>query len=139
MPCKHFQSALTDAAASGAPMPELRQHLKTCSDCHSAFLAEQNLFASIDSTLHAQANADIPPALVLRLQARLAQEKPETPNWIPSWAFAAVSAAVIFLAIVFPIIRSKVHQPPSNSPVARVASDDPAGKTAKPPANPIPS
>ena len=71
MPCKHFQSALTDAAASGAPMPELRQHLKTCSDCHSAFLAEQNLFASIDSTLHAQANADIPPALVSRLHARI--------------------------------------------------------------------
>jgi hypothetical protein len=122
MPCKHFQSALTDAAASGAPTPELRQHLTTCSGCQSAFLVEQNLFASIDSTLHAQVNADIPPAFVSRAQARLAQEKhvAQTPNWIPSWAFAAVSAAVIFLAIVFPMIKSR--QPRSDSPVAQVPS-----------------
>src|ERR1700736_683854 len=130
MPCKHFQSALTDAAASGAPTPELRQHLKSCSDCHAAFLAEQNLFASIDSTLHAQANADIPPALVSRLHARLAQEKPivERSNWIPSWTFAAVSAAVIFLDFAFPVMKSKYHPPFSNSPVARLASDPPSCK-----------
>src|ERR1700737_4246811 len=128
MPCKHFQSALTDAAASGAPTPELRQHLKSCSDCHAAFLAEQNLFASIDSTLHAQANADIPPALVSRLQARVAQQKPivERSNWIPSWTFAAVSAAVISLVILFfPMTRSKLNHPSSNLPVTQVASDGP--------------
>src|SRR5947209_18647905 len=102
MPCKHFQPALTDAAASAAPTPELRQHLTTCPSCQATFLAEQALFASIDSTLHAQVNADIPPAFVSRAQAhlendRLEQEKgvAQTPNWIPSWTFAAVSPAIL--------------------------------------------
>src|SRR5437660_3089835 len=126
MPCKHFQSAMTDAAASGATTPELRQHLTTCSGCQDAFLAEQALFASIDSTLHAQVNADIPPAFVSRAQAhlendRLAPEKgvAQTPTWTPSWAFAAVSAAIIFLAIAFPVIKSR--QPHPDSPVAQLA------------------
>ena len=142
MPCKHFQSALTDAAA-GAPTPELRQHLAACSGCQAAFLAEQSLFASIDATLHAQVNADIPSAFVSRVQAhlapahlaktRLAQEEgvAQTPNWIPSWAFAAVSAAIILVAVVFPLIKSR--QPQLDSPVAQLPS---AVTTNKPIQNP---
>jgi hypothetical protein len=139
MPCKHFQSALTDAAASGAPTPELRQHLTACSGCQAAFLAEQNLFASIDATLHAQVNADIPSAFVSRVQAHLAQAHlaqkrsvPQTPTWIPSWAFAAVSAAIIFFAIVFPIIKSR--QPHPASPVAQLPSAVTTNKTIQNPA-----
>src|SRR5437660_10550678 len=132
MPCKHFQSAMTDAAASGATTPELRQHLTTCSGCQDAFLAEQALFASIDSTLHAQVNADIPPAFVSRALAhlendRLAQAHPaqkrsiaQTPGWIPSWTFAAVSAAIILFALAFPVIKSR--QPHPHSPVAQLPS-----------------
>jgi hypothetical protein len=139
MPCEHYQTALTEAAATGVLPPEVRGHLANCADCHAAFTAEQNLFASIDMGIHAAANAELPPAFLSRLQARLAQAHlaqkrsvPQTPNWIPSWAFAAVSLAVIFFAIVFPMIKSR--QPRSDSPVAQVPSADATNKAIQNPA-----
>jgi hypothetical protein len=112
MPCKHYQTALTEAAATGVLPPEVRGHLANCADCHAAFTAEQNLFASIDMGIHAAANAELPPAFLSRVQARIKEEKQPHGkySWIPTWAFAAVSAAVL-LAFVFPLLKSKPRRP----------------------------
>lgn len=115
MPCNQYQTALTESAATGVLPPALREHLANCADCHASFLAEQNLFASIDTGLRAFANAELPPTLLTRVQARINEEKQpnEKYNWIPTWAFAAVSAAVL-LAFVFPLLKSKPRQLAAN-------------------------
>jgi hypothetical protein len=112
MPCEHYQTALTEAAATGVLPPELREHLANCAGCRATFTAEQNLFASIDMGIHAAANAELPPAFLSRVQARIKEEKQPHGkySWIPTWAFAAVSAAVL-LAFVFPLLKSKPRQP----------------------------
>ena len=115
MPCEHYQPALIEAAATGVLPPELREHLSDCVGCRAAFTAEQNLFASIDLGLSAAANAELPPAFLARVQAHIKEEKQPHGkySWIPTWAFAAVSAAVL-LVVTFPLMRSKPRQPAPN-------------------------
>lgn len=112
MPCEQYQTALIEAAATAVLPSALREHLANCADCRAALVAEQKLFASIDVALSAAANVELPPAFLSRVQAHIKDEKQshEKYNWIPSWALAAVSAAVILLALTFPLMKSKSHQ-----------------------------
>jgi predicted anti-sigma-YlaC factor YlaD len=115
MPCEHYQTTLTEAAASGILPPELREHLSSCATCRDTWAVEQNLFASIDMGLSTAVNAELPPAFLARVQARVKEEKQPHGkyNWIPTWAFASVSAAIL-LAFVFPLLKSKPRQPAPN-------------------------
>jgi anti-sigma factor RsiW len=103
MPCKHYQDALVEAAASGAePQGELRSHLAACAACRTAFAQEQSLFSSIDAGLHATANAEVPASLLPRVRARLADEATPSRMWTQPLIFAAASlalASAIFLVV----------------------------------------
>jgi hypothetical protein len=116
MPCEKYQNALIDLAAGvgsagilpaslNLPNPapnEIRAHLDTCAPCRSDLDRQQLLFASIDSDIRRTANAPLPPALLHRFQARLAQQGPPRPAASPSWIYAGaafVAAALLLLVL----------------------------------------
>ena len=102
MPCEHYKDALIEVVATGAaPQGGLRAHLDECASCRAAFDEEQSLFAAIDSGLHAEANAEVPPSLIPRVRTRLDESAIARPRRSSSWfalAGAAVAAA-FFLAV----------------------------------------
>jgi anti-sigma factor RsiW len=63
--CESYRQALSTAVAAGEPLPrEVARHLAGCNACSAAFVAEKALFAAIDGSLYAAANADLPASLV---------------------------------------------------------------------------
>jgi hypothetical protein len=103
MLCEHHKDALIETAATGsAPSGELRAHLAECDSCRAAFDEEQSLFGAIDSSLHAAANAEVPPSLLPRVRASLDEVAVANPRWSSSWfalTGAAMAAVVLFFAI----------------------------------------
>jgi hypothetical protein len=114
MPCEHYQDALVEAAASGAePQGELRAHLAACALCRAALAEEQFLFSSIDTGLHAAANAQLPPSLLPRVRAHLVEAASSRRMWTPSWlALAAAAAMVVAFIAVRALWRSNIEQTP---------------------------
>lgn len=90
MSCEPFQSELSDGAAVRSPA--LEQHLAVCAVCRTRLTAEQDLFAAIDSGLHAVANAQVPPGLAASVRLRLAHQKGQR-RWFLA-ALLPVSAAI---------------------------------------------
>ena len=102
MPCKHHKDALIEAAASGAqPQGDLRAHLDVCAPCRAAFEQERSVFASIDSSLHITANADVPHSLLPRVRARLDEAAEPQSRWMQPLIFAAASVSLSFAIILF--------------------------------------
>jgi len=72
--CESYRQPLIDAAASGGALPrEVAAHLAGCDACSSGFAAEQALFSSIDCSLHAASNAEIPASLIPGVREALAR------------------------------------------------------------------
>jgi len=109
MPCEKYQAALSDLAASAVePSGVLRAHLDECASCRSYMEEERFLIASIDSALRETANAPLPPALLQRLDARLAQQTPPKPALYPRWIYASVAlATAVLLLLVLPRLRTR--------------------------------
>ena len=111
MPCEHYQNALIEVAASStAPQGELRVHLFNCAACRAAFAQEQSLFSSMDEGLRAAANADVPPSLLPRVRARLAEEAAPRRMWTQPIIFAASAA----LALAIFLFVRPYHTRPDN-------------------------
>jgi hypothetical protein len=101
MLCEPFQNALIEAAASGTePQGELGAHLRDCAACQAVFEQEQSLFATIDSGMHAVANAEVPPSLLPRVRARLDEVGAPKPAWSPKWFVLAGASAMLALLFV---------------------------------------
>jgi predicted anti-sigma-YlaC factor YlaD len=110
MLCEHYKDALIEAAAGGAtPSGELRAHLAECVPCRAAFAQEQSLFAGIDSSLHAAANAEVPPSLLPRVRARLDESTVPNSRWVRSLVLA--SASVAFALAVFLLAHTQHTAP----------------------------
>ena len=102
MPCEPYQDALIEAAATGAePQGELRAHLAACAACHAALAEEQFLFSSIDTSLHATANAEVPASLLPRVRTRLDEAVAPRRMWTHPLIFAATSVALAFAIFLF--------------------------------------
>ena len=115
MPCKHYEEALGEAAATGSePQGELRVHLAACADCRAAFEREQSLFDSIDSGLQLAVNAEVPASLFPRVRATIAEETSSNHGWVIPW-FALASAAVVVIA--FFAARAFWHTNVTRTPV----------------------
>jgi hypothetical protein len=114
MPCEPYQSALTEAAASGLePQGELRAHLTACAECRAALAQEQSLFSSIDTGLHAAVNVEVPASLLPRVRTQIAEETAVTRGWIPSWLTVAAAVAVLVAFIAArPLWRTGVVPAP---------------------------
>ena len=107
MPCEHYKDALVESAATGAePQGELRAHLAACDACRAAFAQEQSLFSSIDTGLHATANAEVPASLLPRVRAGLDQAVAPPRRW---FFVGSTLAASFVLAMAFLLIRSSRH------------------------------
>lgn len=117
MPCEHYQDALIGTAAScSEPQGELRAHLAGCAACRTAFAQEQSLFSSMDESLRAAANAEVPASLLPRVRARLADERVPIRSWrAPSLVFVAAAAMVVALLIARTAWRTHIEQFSSNS------------------------
>lgn len=99
MPCEHYKDALIETVAGGAaPQEELFKHLAVCAPCREAFAQEQSLFSAIDSSLHAAANAEVPPSLLPRVRVGLDEVSAPQRRWVQPLIFASASA-VLVLAI----------------------------------------
>jgi hypothetical protein len=115
MPCEPYQDALVEAAASGAePQGELRAHLAACPACRAAFVQEQSLFSTIDTSLHAAVNVEIPASLLPRVRASIAEEPAITRGWTPSWLALAGAAAMV---VVFIAVYAGRHSSGGETPV----------------------
>lgn len=143
MTCQRHYSALIDLAASGSePTAELRTHLQACPHCHAALQRERALFASIDSSLRASTNAEVPTAFVQRVRAVVNQQPAASRvSFVrPRVVFAVAAAVIILFSFAHFTRRTKFgsagnsiaqHQP-SPEPVLAKPPDDlsPASVTA---------
>jgi|HubBroStandDraft_1064217.scaffolds.fasta_scaffold84016_2 hypothetical protein len=101
MPCENYREALTEAAATDStPSRELRSHLDACASCRAALAEEQQLFAAIDTSVRAAANAELPPAFLPRVRASLESVSASERRWTPFLIFAAASAAIVLTVFI---------------------------------------
>ncbi|HEY1924471.1 MAG TPA: hypothetical protein VGG58_04410 [Candidatus Acidoferrum sp.] len=124
---------MIDAAASGTESSgDLRAHLSVCAGCRDRVEQQRSLFAAIESTLRQTMNAPLPPALLQRFEARLAQQVsagPREPRLRWMHAFAAVAAAVSVILFVSYLRLSK--------PNPQIAQRVPAVQGTNPGLNPL--
>ncbi len=74
--CESCRQPLNTAVAAGEPPPrEVTVHLASCDACSAAFAAEKALFAAIDGSLYAAANADVPASLVPGVREAVLQKE----------------------------------------------------------------
>jgi anti-sigma factor RsiW len=59
----------------------LRAHLAGCVACRTAFAQEQSLFSSMDESLRAAANAEVPASLLARVRGHLADGPLPRRSW----------------------------------------------------------
>jgi hypothetical protein len=134
MPCEHYEDALIEAAATGAPpQGELRAHLNGCASCRAAFEQEQSLFAAIDSGLRISANSEVPASLLPRVRAHLDEEAGVHRGWFTNWLVLAGAAVVVIALFVFSALwRTNVGQPTGQSTANNVTSPPIAARPPRP-------
>lgn len=117
--CESHRKALSEAAASGAPLPrQVEEHLADCDGCRSAFAAEQQLVASIDSAMSMVVGVEVPASLLPRVRAQVAAV-PERSAWrgfFPLLATASVVVSVFAVSLAY--LRHFVPGPPTSDTVA---------------------
>lgn len=125
--CESYRQPLSDAACSGEALPrELPAHLDACSDCASAFASERALFGSIDRSLHAAANSEVPPSLVPRVRAQIGATSVRT-FWrspVMAWATGGLALLVIgfaYLSVRRPVIHDSASKTIVANPTLQIA------------------
>jgi hypothetical protein len=111
MSCEKYKAALIEAAAIGKDAASddalfaVRSHAESCPSCAAELAEQRSLLAAIDSRLRRAVNAPLPPALLQRFEARLAQEPQSPPSrslrftWLCTAAAFATAAALILFAL----------------------------------------
>lgn len=124
MLCESCRPSLTVAAASGGSLSrEAAAHLAVCESCSSRFAAEQVLFASIDHSLHAAANAEVPASLAARVRARLPHRDHSAARF-SSWRGILVPGTALALAASLVLIPRFTSQ---GKPDRSAAASGPSG------------
>jgi hypothetical protein len=116
MSCEKYKPDLIEAAITGAePAPAIREHIESCARCADEITQQRSLIAAIDASVYQSVNAPLPPALLQRFEARLAQENPPRSLNL-SWLYAAAALATASALILFALSHSRAHN--SSSPSA---------------------
>jgi hypothetical protein len=112
--CDAYNKPLTEAVAAGRELtPALQKHLSECESCRSAFAEEQSLFATIDVSLRAAANAEVPATLIPRVHVALNNESAQSHSH--AWIFASAAAtAILVAAIVISFAHRDLPSPREN-------------------------
>jgi len=118
--CESYRQPLSDAICGGEALPrELAAHLGACNDCAAAFASERALFAAIDRSLHAAANAEVPPLLVPRVRAQIDAMSVRTFWRLPAMAWATGSLALLVIGFAYlSVRRPAIHDSASKAIVA---------------------
>ena len=104
--CESYRQSLTDAACTGEALPrELAAHVGSCSECASAFATERALFASIDRSLHAGANSEVPPSLVPQVRAQIAAMSAKAFWYSPAIAWATGGLLLLVMGFAYLAVR----------------------------------
>ena len=128
--CESYRQSLTDAACTGEALPrELAAHVGSCSECASAFATERALFASIDRSLHAGANSEVPPSLVPQVRAQIAAMSAKAFWYSPAiaWATGGLLLLVMgfaYLAVRGPAVRDSASRAIVVTPTLKTAVTD---------------
>lgn len=105
--CESYGQPLTDAACAGEALTrELAAHVGSCNDCASAFASERALFGSIDRSLHAAANWEVPPSLVPRVRAQIDAMSAKAFWHSPAIAWATGSLALLVVGFLYLAVRN---------------------------------
>ena len=122
--CESYRKVLSESVATGERLPrELQLHLAECGACESAFVAEQRLFASIDSAMSAAVNVDVFPVSLLprvREQIALVPERAAWRVFLTVFAVAPVLVAVFAVSVWY--LRHPVSGLSTSGNVAGVPS-----------------
>ena len=118
MLCDKYKEPLIEAAMSGAALPiRVLEHVDICAECQASMVANEMLFAAIDSNLREHANSKCRRSFASRVETAL-NKQPERQRAIaPAWALA--SAAAILACVVFGAQAFRQHV--RHSQVAGVA------------------
>lgn len=99
--CESCLEKLSDATLRGERMPvDAQEHLERCASCREAVSRRKALFERVEWELGSLVNADVPPSLVPKVRARIA-EKRHSWRLRPALVYAAAFAALLGIAIVF--------------------------------------
>jgi len=118
MLCDKYKEALIEAAASSAALPiPVRAHVDICAECQASMVANEMLFAAIDSSLHERANSKYLQSFASRVETALNKQPKRQRAIAPAWALA--SAAAILACIILGTQEFREHS--RHSQVAGVA------------------
>jgi hypothetical protein len=125
MTCEKYSAEFVEAAAaSAAPGASLKSHIDACPTCRVAFERERSLFADIDTSLRATANAELPASFLPSVRARLVEfEAPRSTTFSARVAFAAACAAIVVLVTVQVTRKADIEQG-KNSASAKESSEE---------------
>jgi len=122
MPCESYKPALTDAAATKEALScEVAAHVGACATCRAFFAEEQQLFAAIDSGVHAAANTEVPTSLFPRVRTDLDDQRIPNLSWIRVGAVLA-GAALVLVSVIF-LYRIRSTTPDRGPSVSTVAAN----------------
>lgn len=128
MSCEKYKAALIGAAAIGEDAASddaslaVRSHSESCRSCAAELAEQRSLLAAIDTSLARTMNAPVPAAMLQRIEARIAQQKPSRSLNL-SWLYAAAALATTAALLLFALSHQHMHK--SNSQFTTLA------KTAK--------
>ncbi|HWW18156.1 MAG TPA: hypothetical protein VNY81_06000 [Candidatus Saccharimonadales bacterium] len=101
MLCDKYKDALSEAAASSAPLPSgVSQHTSSCAHCRELFAAQQSVFALVDAGLRSRANAVVPGNFEHRVRAALQAEAVQDRKHGPAVLTWCSLAAAMLMAIL---------------------------------------
>jgi hypothetical protein len=134
MACERYREALTDLAAGGPAPAELEAHLQTCVACQGELDGLRRALDALDAELQTLASIEPSPALAARI--RRASSAPDIGvAWRPSFAFQALAAALVVVAMAFVLLRGREPMPAS---IATASPRPPQAEGTPKPAPPAP-
>src|SRR5262249_58847060 len=105
--CEEYRKTIAEALALGEELaPSVRSHVDSCAGCRTVFAQEQALLTAIDNGIRDAVDCEVPGSFHAVVRARIREESMPKPNWVPTWAAVAVSAALI-LGIM--LVRNARH------------------------------
>jgi hypothetical protein len=126
MSCKRYEKALTEAAAAATSdlslSDSVREHLDSCPGCREFFAREQTLFAAVDSAAQRTSNAEIPPAVLVAIEAFVRAAPISRRRAVPLWAYAFAAAAFALTIFAAQNWRHGKHAAPDQ--IAHIATAD---------------
>jgi len=118
MSCEKYRKTIAEALALGEELaPSVRSHVDGCAGCRTVFAQEQALLTAIDNGIRDAVDCEVPGSFHAVVRARIREESMPKPNWVPTWAAVAVSAALILGIMMVRNARHSGAMPNTQQPI----------------------